>query len=596
VLGYEPSDLLGINAFALIHPDDLEKTARIYADVMNHPGEVIGTEVRCLHKNGSWRNIEASGQNLTLDTAVSGIVTNFRDITEHKLKDESLRIKEKALENSINAIAMSDMQGLITYVNGACMKIWGSGDKDELIGQPYMTLVNAGSADAVREIARNMIEHGQWEGEMVAEKKSGEQITVRVTSTVVFDENRRPLQTISSFEDITEKKEAQENLRKSEEHYSALVESLTEAVFKFKDGVVEWCNDRVEDIYGYEREELLGKGASFFFPKEIDASIFIRHVSEALKEKGGFRNVAKFERKDGSEIDIEYTISQVPNRIPVELVAVARDITDKVKAEEEIRKLNEDLEKRVRERTTQLEVVNKELEAFVYSVSYDLRAPLRSIDGFSQVLLEDYTECLDDKGKDYLNRVRSASQRMAQLIDDILLLSRLTRGEMTCTRVNLSELARDINNDLLQRAPDRQVEFIVEPEMVTTGDSRLIRVALDNLIGNAWKFTGNHEKAKIEFSYLETDGERTFFIRDDGAGFDMTYVDKLFGAFQRLHSPNEFEGTGVGLATVQRIIHRHGGKIWAESAPEQGATFFFTLNEDRRQNEGQNYLARRRQS
>ncbi|MEH2171716.1 sensor histidine kinase [Nostoc sp.] len=253
------------------------------------------------------------------------------------------------------------------------------------------------------------------------------------------------------------------------------------------------------------------------------------------------------------------------------------EINERKKAESEILRLNVQLEQRVAERTAQLEATNKEMEAFSYSVSHDLRAPLRSIDGFSQALLEDYADKLDALGQNYLQRVRAATQRMAQLIDDLLNLSRLTRSEMRYEKVDLSALVEAIATDLHKTQPERQVEFVIMPGLVANGDAHLLRIVLENLLGNAWKFTGKHQKARIEFGLLQQNDTDVYFVRDDGTGFDMAYVEKLFGAFQRLHAMTEFEGTGIGLATVQRIIHRHGGRVWAESAVEQGATFYFTL-------------------
>jgi len=224
-----------------------------------------------------------------------------------------------------------------------------------------------------------------------------------------------------------------------------------------------------------------------------------------------------------------------------------------------------------------VEAVNKELEAFAYSVSHDLRAPLRSIDGFSQIIVEDYQDKIDEQGKSYLERIRSASQRMAQLIDDMLNLSRVSRAEMNIRQVNLGKMAQEIADDLLITYPERKAEFIIQDGIKVQGDSHLLRIVLENLLGNAWKYTSKHTSAHIEFGVQQQDGKLVYFIRDDGAGFEMDYVHKLFGAFQRLHSSTDFPGTGVGLATVQRVIHRHGGKVWAEGEVEKGATFYFTL-------------------
>src|SRR6059036_2299791 len=260
-------------------------------------------------------------------------------------------------------------------------------------------------------------------------------------------------------------------------------------------------------------------------------------------------------------------------------------------SEEELRRYAGELEQRVAERTHELEernealrrnaaelaASNTELDAFAYSVSHDLRAPLRSIDGFSQVLLEDYAPRLDDAGRDSLQRVRAASQRMGTLIDDLLKLARVTRAELRTEVVDLSGMARDVAGELQRANPERQVEFAIAPGLTTRGDTRLLRVVVDNLLRNSWKYTAKQPRPRVEFGVLSENGERVFMVRDNGAGFDMKYMDKLFGVFQRLHSAAEFEGTGVGLATVRRIITRHGGRIWAEGAIDQGATFYFTL-------------------
>lgn len=256
------------------------------------------------------------------------------------------------------------------------------------------------------------------------------------------------------------------------------------------------------------------------------------------------------------------------------LYATARDITKRKQAEEQIAQLNTDLHVRA----VELAEANKELESFSYSVSHDLRAPLRSIDGFSQVLLEDYADHLDEEGKDNLQRVRKAAKTMGQLIDALLALSRVSRTELRADRVDLSALAATIAAELRESQPDRQAEFVIAPGLLVTGDQTLLRAALGNLLGNAWKYTQPRVVTRIEFGCFDRENDTVYFVRDNGVGFDMTYVGKLFGAFQRLHRQSEFGGTGIGLATVQRIIHRHGGRAWAEGEVDQGATFYFTLH------------------
>ena len=224
------------------------------------------------------------------------------------------------------------------------------------------------------------------------------------------------------------------------------------------------------------------------------------------------------------------------------------------------------------------DAANKELEAFSYSVSHDLRAPLRGIDGFSQALIEDYAEKLDDEGKQHLGRIRAGAQRMGQLIDDLIKLSQVTRGELQRTKVDLTRAAREVIDDLRRDDPDRRVEILIEDGLAAEGDPKLLRVALHNLIGNAWKFTAKQAAARIEVGVSDArDGRPVYVVRDNGAGFDMTYASKLFGAFQRLHSMSDFPGTGIGLATVERVVRRHGGRVWAEGSVGKGAAFFFTL-------------------
>lgn len=252
-------------------------------------------------------------------------------------------------------------------------------------------------------------------------------------------------------------------------------------------------------------------------------------------------------------------------------------LTKLLASQEEVQRMNAELERRVLERTRQMEAINRELESFAYAVSHDLRAPLRSMSGFSQILRESAPESLDEKSLHYLQRIHDASQRMSALIDDLLSLSRISRSELSPRPVDLSLLASEAATTIADRYQGRNVELHIAPSMSVYGDPRLLRIALDNLLDNAWKYTSRAKQARVEVG-TRTEGDETiYFVRDNGVGFDMTYADKLFGPFQRLHADADFPGTGIGLVTVQRILTRHGGRIWVEAAPERGATFFFTL-------------------
>ncbi len=359
--------------------------------------------------------------------------------------------------------------------------------------------------------------------------------------------------------------------------FRGLVEAAPDAiVIADSAGHMVLVNAQTEILFGYCREEMLGQPVELLLPERLRAPhIGLRQdyaANPRTRPMGVGLDLAG-RRKDGGEFPVSISLS--PFRVGSERYVFSdiRDISEQRESQKRIQELNDTLS----HHNAELKAINQELEAFSYSVSHDLRAPLRAIDGFSQILLKENAGRLDDKGLDRLNRVRRAAQHMGSLIDDLLKLSRVTRSELQFQPVNLSDLAAEVVEALRKQEPERAVAVDIAPNLYTRGDPKLLRIALDNLLGNAWKFTGKRNDARIELGVEAGETGAVYFVRDNGAGFDMAYADKLFGAFQRLHDTGEFPGTGIGLATVQRIVHKHGGRIRADSAVGRGATFHFTL-------------------
>lgn len=523
-------------------------------------------------------NCDSGDEIGTLSRAFNGMVLEL-DRREDSLRESEERYKAIFQNNHAVMVLLNPITGEIVDANPAAGAFYGY-TREELTGKKLsdITIMEANELSRALGDALYARKERFFFKHVLAD---GAVRDVEVYSGPLVIGGKKLL--LSIIHDVTASKEAEEAFRASHTLLEKTLASLIDAVFIVAADTtrIEGCNPAASKMFGYEQSDLIGQSPTLLHLSEERATWFRTQMLKSHQASGYFETLFQMKRADGSIFHSEHYVTPIydPDGAVKCLVCVVKDITERKRVEDEYRRLNELLEQRVQERTAELVASNRELESFCYSVSHDLRSPLRGIDGFCSILKEEYADRLDDDGREYLNRIGSAAVRMGQLIDDLLNLSRVTRSELIYNMVDLSQMARLVMDEFRQLDSDRQVEFTTVNGAVAKADRRLIRVVMENLLGNAWKFSKNRPLTKIEFGIGQNDTEAYYFIADNGVGFDMNYAHKLFKPFQRLHGVTEFAGTGIGLASVQRIISRHGGRVWVESEVDKGTTFYFTLVE-----------------
>lgn len=572
--GWSNAERVNFKISDLPHHDDRIVLANRLEQALNKPGIPIFATFRTKHKKGHYIWLECMFTNMLDDENINAIVSNFRDITQKKLAEELLSRSNKELFaykyalDEAAIVALTDQRGIIKHVNRNFCKI-SQYNESELIGQDHR-IVNSSYHDKAfignlwKTIAKGQI----WKGEMKNKAKDGTFYWVDTTIVPFLNEHGKPYQYIAIRSDITERKNSEIEIRSKTAQIESILESITDGFVAFdKNLCYTYANKKIGEMLACDPRSLLGKYVWDLFPDAVGSETY-KAFNKALKEQ---QYICHEDYYAPLDLWQENHIYPSVNGLSVFI----RDVSDRKKAELEIKALNDNLEKKVIERTRQLEVANKDLESFSYSVSHDLRTPLRAVNGYAVMLKEDFEGKLGADGDRLLDTIINNARLMGQLIDDLLTFSRLGRKETVFSTINMSVMAKACVRELLiSETKPYQIKINTLP--TCKGDTTMLRQVWINLIGNAIKYSSKKDAPEIEIGYIDN-LEPTYYIKDNGDGFDMQYADKLFGVFQRIHRMDEFEGTGVGLALVKRIVDKHGGKIWADAKPGQGATFYFTL-------------------